>query len=94
VNKTYDKLLEENAKLREENALLRNFVEKLQKRIDDLEARLAQNSKNSSKPPSSDQKPIFLPPTPAPVPKAGPIITRPFASSFRVVFFYTKVARV
>ena len=64
MNKTYDELLKENARLREENAFLRNLVEKLQKRIDDLEARLAQNSKNSSKPPSSDQKPNLPPPNP------------------------------
>ena len=76
MNKTYDELLEENAKLREENAklreenarlreentLLRNLVEKLEKRVDDLEARLGKNSKNSSRPPSSDQKSNLPPP--------------------------------
>lgn len=77
--RTNDELLEENAKLREENArlredniLLRTLVEKLQKRIEDLEARLAQNSKNSSKPPSSDQKPNLPPHNPGTDSKSRP----------------------
>jgi len=51
---TYEELLEENAKLRA-------LVEQLMKRVADLEAQLKKNSKNSSKPPSSDQKPSLPP---------------------------------
>ena len=68
---TYDQLLNENFQLREENsqlrlenALLREeisklhiLVKKLENKIDDLQSQLDKNSKNSSKSPSSDQKP-------------------------------------
>ena len=46
---TYEELQIENAKLKA-------CIQKLEERIAALEARLNQNSKNSSKPPSSDQK--------------------------------------
>ena len=44
----------ENARLRAENAALIALVAKLEARIADLEARLRMDSRNSSKPPSSD----------------------------------------
>jgi len=53
---TYQELKEENAALRKENAELRALIQQLLERIAVLEAKLDQNSKNSSKPPSSDQK--------------------------------------
>ncbi len=40
--------------LEEENAKLKNLIEKLEKRIEELERLLGMNSRNSSKPPSSD----------------------------------------
>lgn len=46
-NEQYAALLAENARLKEENAALR-------KRLEELEARLNKNSRNSSKPPSSN----------------------------------------
>lgn len=46
----------ENTALKKEVADLKNLVEQLLKRVADLESQLKQNSKNSSKPPSSDQK--------------------------------------
>jgi hypothetical protein len=66
----YDQLLEENSVLRDENialraenkalreevSMLREVIRKLEAKIDDLQAKLGKNSKNSSKPPSSDQK--------------------------------------
>jgi transposase len=45
---------DENAALKAENAALREQVQTLLERVRDLEARLAQDSRNSSKPPSSD----------------------------------------
>jgi len=64
---TYDQLLEENFHLRQENVALReevsklySLIKKLEAKIDDLQAKLDKNSKNSSKPPSSDQKPNLL----------------------------------
>jgi len=79
MKKSYDELLEENAQLRAENAVLREQVgnlvlvnQKLLERIEKLEARLNQNSKNSSKPPSSDQKPNLPPPGSGSGPKRGP----------------------
>ena len=50
---TYDQLLEENI-------LLKAIIKKLEERIAHLEAQLNQNSKNSSKPPSSDKKANLL----------------------------------
>ena len=40
--------------LEEENARLKNRIEELERRLADLEPRLGMNSRNSSKPPSSD----------------------------------------
>lgn len=67
---TYEELQTENAALRAENAALKAEVAELRalviqctKRIADLESQLKTNSKNSSKPPSSDQK-ANLPPVP------------------------------
>jgi hypothetical protein len=51
---TYDELLEENIQLR---ALVRELMD----RVASLESQLKLNSKNSSKPPSSDQKSNLLP---------------------------------
>ncbi len=66
----YEELQIENATLKAENAALkaevaelRALVIQLTKRIADLESQLKTNSKNSSKPPSSDQK-TNLPPVP------------------------------
>lgn len=63
-------LRRENIQLRLDNDALREtvsklllLVQKLEAKIDDLQAKLDKNSKNSSKPPSSDQKPN-LPITP------------------------------
>lgn len=60
---TYEELQTENAALKAENATLKAEVAELRalviqctKRIADLESQLKKNSKNSSKPPSSDQK--------------------------------------
>jgi uncharacterized small protein (DUF1192 family) len=67
---SYEQLFKENAELRAENAQLRaenvqlkalvnrleKVITKLEARIAQLEAQLNQNSKNSSKPPSTDQK--------------------------------------
>lgn len=53
---TYDDLLELIALLREENRQLREEVRRLQKKVESLEERLKLNSKNSSLPPSKDQK--------------------------------------
>ena len=47
-------LLEENARLREENARLREENAKLREENKQLKAQLNQNSRNSSRPPSSD----------------------------------------
>ena len=65
---TYEELKAKNAALEAENALLkrevaelRTLIEQLLARIADLESQLNKNSKNSSKPPSSDQKPNTLP---------------------------------
>ena len=77
MNPTYEALQAENIALKAENialkkevvdlkkevADLKTLVEKLLNRIADLESQLKTNSKNSSKPPSSDQK-ANLPPTP------------------------------
>ncbi len=58
---SYEELLAENAELRAENAALKEALVRVEAalaqamaRIAELEARLNQNSKNSSKPPSSD----------------------------------------
>lgn len=53
---TYEQLFEENKWLRAENRALKAMIKKLEERIAHLEAQLNQNSKNSSKPPSSDRK--------------------------------------
>jgi transposase len=67
----YDQLLKENFHLRLENSQLHQehvhlrketskllaLVKKLEDKIDDLQSKLGKNSKNSSKSPSSDQKP-------------------------------------
>ena len=63
---TYEELLAENAALRAENAALKARVAELEARIAALEARLGTNSRNSSKPPSSD------PPNVAARPKRPP----------------------
>lgn len=47
-------LEEENARLKAENATLREQMTALVERVQELEARLAKDSRNSSKPPSSD----------------------------------------
>ena len=64
MKQTYEQLEAENATLRSENASLKKeladlsvLVTQLSNRIADLESQLKKNSKNSSKPPSSDQKP-------------------------------------
>ncbi len=54
---SYEQLEAENAALKKEVAELKALVAQLLSRIADLESQLKQNSKNSSKPPSSDQKP-------------------------------------
>lgn len=61
---TYEELAEQNAILIEQNAklearcrMLENLLEKALHRIAELEERLNKDSNNSSKPPSSDQKP-------------------------------------
>lgn len=59
-------LADEVARLRQENAELREENRLLKARVKELEERLAQNSRNTSKPPSSD--PPSLPPLP---PKPG-----------------------
>ena len=51
---TYNELLEENRTLKARVAELEAQVATLLARVTDLEARLGQNSRNSSKPPSSD----------------------------------------
>jgi transposase len=56
-------LRQENAALREENKALRTTIAQQQERIRELERRLGQNSRNSSRPPSSD--PPWTPPAPA-----------------------------
>ena len=61
MNPTYEELQAENRILKVEVAKLIAANKLLQKRIANLEARLNQNSKNSSKPPSSDQKPNIPP---------------------------------
>jgi transposase len=53
---TYEELEAENAALKQEVLELKALVAQLLNRIADLEAQLKTNSKNSSKPPSSDQK--------------------------------------
>lgn len=55
-------LANEVVELRRENAELRVLVGSLQERIRDLEERLGQNSRNSSRPPSSDGPQVKLPP--------------------------------
>ena len=79
MKKTYDELLDENARLRAEIDVLREQIaalllanQKLQERVEKLEAQLNQNSKNSSKPPSSDQKPNLPPSNTGDMPKRGP----------------------
>jgi len=47
-------LIAENAALRRENAQLKQEIRELKARLQELETRLNQNSRNSSKPPSSD----------------------------------------
>lgn len=44
----------ENAELKAENAELKTQLAQLAERVSQLQAQLAQNSHNSSKPPSSD----------------------------------------
>lgn len=53
---TYEQLQAENAALKLEVTDLRTLVTQFVARIADLESQLKKNSKNSSKPPSSDQK--------------------------------------
>lgn len=57
MNPTDEQLLEENRRLREENRQLKARIVALEALILDLQERLNLNSKNSSKPPSTDQKP-------------------------------------
>ena len=59
---TLAEALAENAMLRTVVAQLMPKVEQLEARIVELEARLAQNSQNSSRPPSSDPPSLKLPP--------------------------------
>lgn len=47
--------------LEEENAQLKKRIEELERRLADLERRLGMNSRNSSKPPSSDMPSVFVP---------------------------------
>jgi transposase len=54
-----------------ENALLRQLVHRLEARIEELERRLAQNSRNSSKPPSSDPPGLKRPAKPTSKRKPG-----------------------
>jgi transposase len=68
---TCEELLAENAALRAENAALKAEVAALLARVAELEARLGMNSRNSSKPPSSD------PPNAAARPKKKPTGRRP-----------------
>ena len=63
---TCEELLAENAALKVENATLKARVAELEARLAALEARLGMNSRNSSKPPSSD------PPNVAARPKRKP----------------------
>lgn len=56
-------LCEEVARLRQENDWLREENRRLKTRVSELEERLGQNSRNTSKPPSSD--PPSLPPSPS-----------------------------
>jgi len=58
---TYEELEAENAALRQEVSDLKALVKELLERIAVLEAQVNKNSKNSSKPPSSDQKPNLPP---------------------------------
>ena len=58
---SYEELEAENAALKKDVAELKALVTQLLSRIADLESQLKQNSKNSSKPPSSDQKPNIPP---------------------------------
>lgn len=53
---TYEQLESEVKSLRAENEKLKELLKKALERIDELEKRLGRNSKNSSKPPSLDQK--------------------------------------
>ncbi len=53
---TYEELEAENRALKDEVADLKALVKQLLERIANFESQLKQNSKNSSKPPSSDQK--------------------------------------
>lgn len=57
---TYDELLEENRQLKEIIKRLEMIIAEQASRIAELESRLNKNSKNSSKSPSSDQKPNLL----------------------------------
>jgi transposase len=64
MKRSYEEIEAENIALKAENTALKKeicelktVIEHLVKRIDDLESQLKKNSKNSSKPPSSDQKP-------------------------------------
>lgn len=57
MKRTYEEIEAENIALKKEVCELKTVIEQLVKRIDDLESQLKKNSKNSSKPPSSDQKP-------------------------------------
>ncbi|MBS4171173.1 DUF6444 domain-containing protein [Neochlamydia sp. AcF95] len=53
---SYEQLLTENAELRALINKLEKVINKLEAHIAQLEEQLNQNSKNSSKPPSTDQK--------------------------------------
>jgi transposase len=62
---TYDDLLKENAELKAQLAIANQKIAKLEALVLDLQSRLNRNSRNSSRPPSSD--PLWLrrkPPTP------------------------------
>jgi len=54
---TYEELQQENIALKTQVSELIAIIKQLQERIANLEGQLNKNSKNSSKPPSSDQKP-------------------------------------
>ena len=58
---SYEELLTENIALRAENTALKAHMAELDKRIQDLENKLGQNSRNSSKPPSSDPPSVQRP---------------------------------
>src|SRR5215813_13850002 len=59
---SYEDLVAENAQLRAENVELRTMLAALRDEVAELNRQLGQNSRNSSKPPSSDSP--FIKPAP------------------------------